>query len=436
VTVFDLLVRAERLVSPEGTRAGAFAVQDGRVVAMVPPDAEVDAARVRTYGPEVAVLPGLVDTHVHLQDPGHPEWESFGSGTRAAAAGGVTTVVDMPLDSVPVTTSAAALDIKRAAAQGNCWTDVGFWGGVVPGTDRIGELHEAGVLGFKCFLGGGTPDFPAVSADGLREALARVASLGSVLLVHAEFEPEPVKHTQDYREFLARRPIELETAAVAAVIGAARETGGRAHIVHLSGEPGVRLISAARGDGVPISAETAPHYLTLDVAEVDRGDTRVLARPPVRGGVHTAALWSALGDGTVGMIASDHSPCWVERDVARQQDFDSAPGGIASLQYGLALVWTEAARWGFGLTDVVRWMCAEPARLAGLSGKGRLEVGADADFCVLDPDAEAVIADGLQRQPALPYAERRVRGVVRETWLRGRQLGEIPYGELLDRRTA
>jgi allantoinase len=439
---FDLVVRAPRAVTPDGERPVELGIDGGRIVEVVPLGTRLDGERLREYGNGVAVLPGLVDTHVHLQDPGHPEWEDFSSGTLAAAAGGVTTLVDMPLDCVPVTTSAAALSVKRAAAEGHCHVDVGFWGGAVPGNAaQLSGLHAAGVLGFKCFLGNGTADFPAVSAAELSEAMAVLAPLDAVLLVHAEHEPDAVLPApQDYPAWLAARPASLELAAVRVVVRAAASTGCRAHVVHVSAAEIPVLLARARADGVRVTAETAPHYLVLSAEQIPAGAVGYVAAPPVRDQLNADALWDALRTGAVDMVVSDHSPAWTATDVERRPCAVGALGGIASLQFGLSLIWTQASQRGFALTDVVGWMCAAPARLAGLERKGAIAVGMDADLCVFDPDAESGIADLPlhQRQPPLPYLSRTVRGVVRETWLRGTLLTPATPagGRLLTREAA
>jgi allantoinase len=424
----DLVIRAPRAVTAEGEVPAAVHVRDGRITAVQPYDTTPvgRAAEVVELGADVVLLPGLVDTHVHINEPGHADWEGFAHATRAAAAGGITTLVDMPVDSFPATVDAEALEAKRAAASGSCHVDVGFWGGAIPGNlGRLDALRRAGVLGFKCFLAdSGAPDFPPLSPPGLAEAMREVAAFDGVLLVHAESGAElaacPPARGPRYADFLASRPDRVEEAAVATVIEAARLTGARAHVVHLSSAGALPLISAARRDGVRITAETCPHYLALTAEEIPDGATGYACCPPIRSAANRDLLWSGLAGGTLGLVVSDHSPCAPE--LKRPGDFGAAWGGISSLQLALPIVWTEARRRGVALAEVVTWMSERPARLAGLGAKGRIAPGRDADLCVFAPDEEFTVrAEDLHhRHPITPYAGRRLYGRVRRTWLRGR----------------
>jgi allantoinase len=381
-----------------------------------------------------------VDSHVHVNEPGHAEWEGFASATRAAAAGGITTLVDMPLDSVPTTVDTTALNLKRAAAAGRCHVDVGFWGGAVPGNlGELAALRGSGVLGFKCFLAdSGSPDFPPLSPAGLTEAMRVLYELDAVLLVHAESEAElavaPAATGRSYAGFLASRPPQSENTAVAAVLEAAQVTGARVHIVHLSSGGALPLIAAARRDGVRVTAETCPHYLTLAAERIPDGATEFACCPPIRDSANQDLLWEGLATGTLDLVVSDHSPCAIELKHRDTGDFGAAWGGISSLQLGLPVVWTEARRRGFGLTDLVRWMSEHPALLAGLPAKGRIAAGHDADLCVFAPDERFVVrAEALHhKQPITPYAGRTLHGVVRRTWLRGQDVDpRHPAGRLI-----
>ena len=434
--MFDLVVRSRRTVTPDGERPAAVAVRDGRIVAVEAYGAPLDSAATVDLG-GVALLPGLVDTHVHVNEPGRTEWEGFATATRAAAAGGVTTLVDMPLNSLPPTVDAAALRVKRTAAAGQCHVDVGFWGGAIPGNaGELPGLHEAGVFGFKAFLAdSGVPEFPPVDAAGLRAALAAVDAL---FVVHAE-DPEHLRAapaSAAYADFLASRPPDAEQAAVATAIGAARATGARMHILHLSAAAALPLIAEAQAEGVRVTAETCPHYLTLDAAHVPTGATEFKCCPPIRDAANADRLWAALADGVISCVVSDHSPC--TPDLKRQDtgDFAAAWGGIASLQLGLPVIWTAARARGHGLADVLTWMATRPADLVGLPGKGRIAPGADADLVAFDPDGSFVVHPGelLHRNPVTPYAGKALRGVVTATWLRGRIVtGDRPGGRLLTR---
>lgn len=435
---FDLVIRAARVVS--GGRLGprTIGVAGGRITAIGPPGLPATAANVLEFGPDLVVLPGLVDSHVHVCEPGNTAWEGFASATRAAAAGGITTLVDMPLDSVPSTVTVAALEAKRAAAAGQCHVDVGFWGGVIPANEaELGPLRQAGVLGFKCFLAAGTDDFPNITTKQLATALTVLRELGAPLLVHAEDAGATaaieVPASRRYADYLAARPRGLENLAVAQVIEAARATGGHAHVVHLSSSDALPMIASARREGVPVTAETCPHYLALSAEEIPEGATAFKCSPPVREAANRELLWDGLRDGVLGLIASDHSPA----TPAMKQpggDFAAAWGGISSLQLGLPVVWTQARRRGYSLADVARWMAEQPARLAGLAGKGAIEEGRDADFCVFAPAEEFTVdpAHLHHRHPVTPYAGRRLTGTVRATILRGEVIApDEPRGRLL-----
>ncbi|GGP47657.1 allantoinase AllB [Saccharothrix coeruleofusca] len=424
----DLVLRARRVITPEGEVAADVGVLDGRIAAVEPRIG--GAARVVELAPDEVLLPGLVDSHVHVNDPGRDEWEGFETATRAAAAGGVTTIVDMPLNSLPPTTDVAALEVKRAAARGRAHVDVGFWGGIVPGNlADLRPLREAGVFGFKCFLvHSGVDEFPPVGPDQLRAALAEA---GALVVVHAEDPHSVTEAGGSYAGFLASRPHEAESRAIATVVDAARETGARVHVLHLSSARGLEVLRAARRDGVAVTAETCPHYLTFTAEEIADGATEFKCCPPIREARNRELLWRGLADGDVDVVVSDHSPCTPELKAG---DFASAWGGIASLQLGLPAVWTQARRRGHALTDVVRWMASGPADLVGLPHKGRIAPGADADLCAFAPD-EAFVVDRARlrhRNPVTPYHGRPLAGVVRRTWLRGHEVdGERPRGRLL-----
>ncbi|MFF0823490.1 allantoinase AllB [Micromonospora haikouensis] len=431
---YDLVVRSRRAVLPQGQRPAAVAVAAGRIAALAGYDVPLDAVVDEDLG-DVALLPGLVDTHVHVNEPGRTEWEGFASATRAAAAGGVTTLVDMPLNSVPPTVTVAALETKRAAARGRCHVDVGFWGGVVPGNlGDLAALDRAGVFGFKAFLvDSGVPEFPPVDAVLLERALAAVDAL---FVVHAE-DPGSVRESPPsprYADFVASRPPAAERSAVATVVAAARRTGARVHVLHLSSVAALAELVAARADGVRLTVETCPHYLALAAEQVPDGATEFKCCPPIRDRGNQDRLWAALADGTVDCVVSDHSPCLPELKRADTGDFAAAWGGIASVQLSLPVVWTQARRRGHDLADVVRWMATGPADLVGLRGKGRIAVGADADLVAFDADAAFRVEPGRlhHRHPVTPYAGQRLTGVVRATWLRGEPVtGDAPHGRLL-----
>ena len=430
-------------MTAEGVHPAAIHIDGGRIdrvserSAHAPGDDVVDAGNL-------VIMPGLVDTHVHVNEPGRTEWEGFGTATRAAAAGGVTTLLDMPLNAIPATTSVAALREKVAAATGKTWVDVGFIGGVVPGNaEALGDLARAGVLAFKCFMvPSGVPEFAHVTDADLREAMPVLADLGVPLMVHAEL-PAPIEAATleaaagdptVYATYLASRPPAAEHEAVATVIMLAESAGARVHIVHVSSADSGAMIAHARARGVQVSAETCPHYLHFDASQIPDGATEFKCAPPIRDAAHREALWGALESRHLDMIVSDHSPCppiLKRRDVG---DFFVAWGGIASLQLGVSVVWTSMRERGLNLERLVEWMSAAPARLARLGErKGRIAAGYDADLVVFDPDAElTVTADMLlHRHPVTPYLGARLRGTVEATYVRGALAYDRRHGPAL-----
>ena len=451
----DLVVTSRRVVTPDGVRPAAVVVADGAVVAVVAPADAPDAARRDDVG-DLVVLPGLVDSHVHVNEPGRTDWEGFATATRAAAVGGVTTIVDMPLNCVPPTTTVAALRAKRAAAAAQAHVDVAFWGGAVPGGEgEMAALHAEGVTGFKAFLcDSGVEEFPAFTPAAVDELVARTAALGATLVVHAE-DPEVIASATAavttlgsdprlHTTWLAGRPAAAEEQAVAALVAAARRHRARVHVLHVSAAGAAALVGAARAEGLAVSGETCPHYLVLAAEDVPDGATECKCAPPIRECDNREKLWGALAVGDLGAVVSDHSPCPPDAKCRDSGDFLAAWGGIASLQVGLPLVWTAARDRGHDLDDLAQWMAAAPARLAGLGGKGAIRPGADADLVVFDPDAVWTIdAAALQhRHRVCAYDERLVSGLVRTTYLGGRvvardgePVGE-PQGRLLRRDPA
>jgi allantoinase len=444
VSELDLVVRAERAITPRGEEGVCVGVRDGRIAAVVPLAERLDAAEVLELAADEVLLPGLVDTHVHVNEPGRTEWEGFETATRAAAAGGVTTIVDMPLNSLPPTVDVAALETKKKAADGKCAVDVGFWGGAVPGNRaELRALHEAGVFGFKCFLlDSGVEEFPPLSAAVLEIYLREVASFDGLMIVHAEdadeIERAPSRAGGRYADFLRSRPDDAESRAVETVLDAVRPTGARTHVLHLSSAAALPALRGARAEGLPVTVETCPHYLSFEAESIAEGATQFKCCPPIRGAANREELWRALAAGDIDCVVSDHSPCTAELKRLDAGDFALAWGGVSSLQVGLPAVWTGARARGRTLVDVVRWMAEGPARLAGMRTKGRLAVGCDADFSVFAPD-QAFVVDPARlhhRNPVTPYAGRQLDGVVRRTWLRGRPVGEDPRGRFLVRGEA
>lgn len=443
--------RSRRAVLPGGERAADVVVRDGKITDVLGHGEGEGLGELTDLG-GLVLLPGLVDSHVHVNEPGRTEWEGFATATRAAAAGGVTTIIDMPLNSVPPTTTVPGLDAKRKVADGQTFVDVGLWGGAITGnTGDLEPLHRAGVFGFKSFLApSGVDEFPHLTGDQLTEALTELARIDALAIIHAEdpavLDAAPQQSGTHYADFLASRPDDAEATAVAGLLETARRTGARVHILHVSSAAVLPLLRRARADGVRVTAETCPHYLTLAAEQVPDGDTAFKCCPPIRDESNRDLLWQALADGEFIAVVSDHSPSTPDlKHLARyggDGDFAAAWGGIASLQLGLPAIWTEARARGFALTDVVRWMSAGPAALAGLCTKGAIAPGLDADLVAFDPDAQFTVdPEGLHhRNPVTPYAGRTLTGAVRTTWLRGRVVNvdadAQPLGRLIVRGEA
>ncbi len=439
---YDAVFRGRQVLTTAGIAAREVGIRGGVIAAIAPLGTGFSGREVIELADDETLLPGLVDTHVHVNEPGRTEWEGFASATRAAAAGGVTTIIDMPLNSIPPTTTVAALLLKREVAEDQVFVDVGFWGGAVPGNKHdLRPLHDEGVFGFKCFLlHSGVDEFPQLEAGEMEEDMAELESFGSLLIVHAE-DPHTIEHAPHpgggrYATFLASRPRSAENKAIAEVIERARRTGARAHIVHLSSSDALPMIAAAKRDGVRLTVETCPHYLTLTAEEIPDGATAYKCCPPIREAANRELLWAGLQDGTIDCIVSDHSPSPLDLKDLENGDFAAAWGGVSSLQLGLSLIWTEARRRGIALEQVLWWMAVMPAQLAGLGNKGRLAPGYDADFAVFAPD-EAYVVDAAKlkhKNPVTPYDGKALSGVVRQTYLRGTLVdGRTPTGKLVRR---
>jgi allantoinase len=439
----ELVLRSTRVITPEGTRAASVAVAAGTITAVLPYDAEVPrGARLEDVGDDV-LLPGLVDTHVHVNDPGRTEWEGFWTATRAAAAGGITTLVDMPLNSLPPTTTVEHLRTKQKVAADKAHIDVGFWGGALPDNVKdLRSLHDAGVFGFKAFLSpSGVDEFPHLDQEQLGRSLAEIAAFDGLLIVHAEdphhLAAAPQQGGPSYADFLASRPRDAEDTAIENLIAQAKRLHARVHVLHLSSSDALPLIAEAKAEGVRLTVETCPHYLTLTAEEVPDGASEFKCCPPIRETANQDLLWQALADGTIDCVVTDHSPSTAD---LKTDDFATAWGGISGLQLSLAAVWTEARRRGHGLEDVVRWMSERTAGLVGLRQKGAIEAGRDADFAVLAPDETFTVDPAAlqHRNRVTAYAGRTLYGVVRSTWLRGERIftdGKFtePKGHLLTR---
>jgi allantoinase len=450
--------RSTRVLTPEGLAPATLLVEDELIRELRGWGGSPAGAALHDFG-DAVLLPGLVDSHVHINEPGRTEWEGFWTATRAAASGGVTTLVDMPLNCVPETTNVEALEAKRTAAQDKTWVDWAAWGGVVRGnSESLAALAGAGIPGFKCFLiHSGIDGFAWVDEGELRLALARLKRTGLPLLAHAEIVG-PVNLATEalnavgadwrkYSTYLVSRPDAAELEAIGLLMRLAAEFETPIHIVHLASAQALPLLAEARARGVPITVETCVQYLWFAAEEIPDGATEFKCAPPIRGKANRDALWAALEDGLIDMVTTDHSPCPPAMKQREEGRWDHAWGGIASLGFALPVMWTAMERRGFKLKDGLKrlgaWMGAETARLAGLTGrKGALAAGADADFVVFDPDAAwTVTTENLHfRHKISPYLGTELRGRVRETWLRGEQVFSMdgfvgqPRGRELVRR--
>jgi allantoinase len=426
---------SNRIVTPTGTRPAALVVEHGAIRAVCSPEElgglGVAADDVQDLG-DLAILPGLVDTHVHINEPGRTEWEGFYTATRAAAAGGYTTLIDMPLNCLPETTTVAALEAKREAALGQCSVDWMSWGGAVADNqEHILPLARAGVPGYKCFLiYPGCDGFTMIDQQQLEASLPAIAESGLPLLVHAELAGPidramtMVRHADwsKYATYLASRPDEAELEAIRLMIRLCRECKFRLHIVHLATAQALDLLREARAEGLPITVESCPHYLHFAAEDIPDSATEFKCAPPIRSRENREALWEGLREGVIDMIVTDHSPCPPTMKRREEGRFDLAWGGIASLSVALPVIWNECRARGFSLDDLVRWMSSAPAALAGIGDQaGALAAGRDANFVVFDTEAEsAVTSDKLHfRHPVSPYLGETLRGVVRATYLRG-----------------
>jgi allantoinase len=433
--------RSSRVVTPEGIRPASILVRGELIEAIVAPDQVPSGTVLHDFG-GAAILPGLVDSHVHINDPGRSDWEGFETATRAAASGGYTLLVDMPLNCLPATTNVAALESKRAAAQGRCHVDWAAWGGAVHDNQSdIEPLAAAGVLGFKCFLvDPGINGFTMVTQPELRASLPAIARTGLPLLVHAEL-PEPIDAATKalaqadwrlYSTYLQSRTEEAELAAIRMMLSLCREYGFRLHVVHLSASSALEELAAARSEGLPVTVETCPHYLHLTAESIDDGATVSKCAPPIRSRKNRENLWQGLRESVIDLVVTDHSPCPPAMKRLEEGNFKTAWGGISSLSVALPVMWTEARARGFTLANIARWMAEAPARLIGCDAhKGKIAPGLDADFIIFDPDANFVVTEDRlhYRHRISPYLGKKLHGVVKATYLRGKPIfanGDFP----------
>jgi len=438
--------RSHRVMVGGDLTPASIHVRGGRIAKVSAYDDVPAGAAVQAT--DHVILPGIVDSHVHVNEPGRTEWEGFESATRAAASGGITTIVDMPLNSIPATTTESALLRKTEQLDGRCRVDVGLWGGAVPENTSgdakgLGRLLSRGALGFKCFmLPSGVDEFPYVTPKDLREAMDQLRGTDATLMVHAEAEgpidaatramaedvppPDPRK----YATYLRSRPKSAEDAAVEMLFELCKATGTRVHVVHLSSAGALTTLARARDLGLPLTAETAPHYLYFAAERVPDGATWFKCAPPIRDQDNRDRLWRGLRDGLISMVVSDHSPCTPDLKHTATGDFMAAWGGIAGLQFSFAAVWTAASQRGVPLATVVRWMTEAPARHAGLFGrKGAIQVGFDADLVFFDPDRTVTVKAPFihHRHKLSPYEGETLRGVAVETYLRGARVSAVDF---------
>ena len=439
------------LLSPEGPslavlRPAVVYIRDGKILKISDELEKNYSGQVIDVGSDV-VMPGICDTHVHMNEPGRTEWEGIETATKAAAAGGITTLVDMPLNSIPPTTTVEALALKRASAQRTAYVDYGFWGGVIPDNKKdLESLISSGVLGFKTFMiDSGVAEFPMASEMVIRESLPVLAKHKVPLLVHAELESSVnVKESSSraYSHYLESRPQKWEVDAIRLIIELAKESGGHLHIVHLSAAQALSEIRKAKEQKIAITAETCPHYLTLQSEEIRDGATHFKCAPPIRENRNREDLWRGLEQGIIDFIVSDHSPCTPQLKKLETGDFDAAWGGIAGLQFSLPVIWTEMQKKGLTLAQLSYWMSESTVKFLKVKGKsGKIEMGSDADLVVWDPNAQFVLKESqiFHRHKVTPYLGKKLYGVIKKTFVRGQCVFDEgifsgPFGSELKRK--
>ncbi len=431
---------SNRVITPVGIKKAVVLINDGKIAGVADelPGGDFPVTDVGDH----VLMPGIVDPHVHINEPGRTEWEGFDTATRAALAGGITSLVEMPLNASPVTTTAMAYDKKLKAVKGNgqtgtvrpfpgkLHTNCGFWGGVIPGNENdIEPLIEKGVLGFKAFLThSGIDEFPNVTEDDLRKVMPVISKHGLPLLVHCELSgnqpPESRIQNRSYSNYLASRPKKWEDDAIALMIRLCEEFNCRTHIVHLSSADPAEQIMKAKHRGLPLTVETCQHYLYFTAEDIPDGRTEFKCAPPIRERANNERIWQALKEGIIDFVATDHSPAPPEMKELVSGDFMKAWGGISSLQFALPVLWTAANRHGVDLSDIAKWLCENPAKLPQLKTKGKIEKGYDADLIVWNPEEKIMVKENmiLHRHKITPYLGEELSGVVKQTWLNGEKV--------------
>lgn len=417
------------------SKPAVIKVEFGKIAGILDYDQHTPPEQSTDFGSKL-ILPGLVDTHAHINEPGRTEWEGFETATNAAASGGITTVIDMPLNSIPATTSLSALELKRETAKGKCKIDYGFWGGVVPGNqNELEPMIEAGVIGFKCFLiESGVDEFKMVTRKDLEIAMPILAKNNVPLIVHAELDlplDRATKIDRSYFSYLLSRPQKWEVEAVKMMIDLCRETGCRTHIVHLSAADALDAIRAAKKEGLPFTVETCPHYLFFDAEHIHDGETFYKCAPPIREKTNQEKLWNALKDGTIDFIVSDHSPCTPALKHLQTGNFDKAWGGIAGLQFSFQAIVTAGLQHGLSVEECNRLMSLKTSKFIGLNNKGRIAVGCSADFFVYDENLDVTVTENSvkHKHKVTPYSGRTLKGTIVETYLHGVRISDQPTGK-------
>lgn len=430
--MFDAAIHSERVITPDGVCEAIVLIKNGKIADVVD-ELTIDDFAVIDVGRKV-LMPGVVDPHVHINEPGRTEWEGFDTATKAAIAGGITTLVDMPLNSSPVTTTAKAFDEKIKSANGKLHTNCGFWGGIIPGNTReIEPLIEKGVLGFKAFLThSGIDEFPNVTESDLRKAMPLIAKHKLPLLVHCELQglaiPSPKERGQgvrSYNNYLSSRPKKWEDDAIALMIRLCEEFNCRVHIVHLSSADSIEQIADAKQRSLPLTVETGQHYLYFGAEEIKDGQTQFKCAPPIREKDNNEKLWQALKDGIIDFVATDHSPAPPAMKELVSGDFRKAWGGISSIQFALSVLWTAAEKRDCSMVNILKWLCENPAKLTGLKNlKGKIAIGYDADFVVWDPEKKFTVREDIihHKHKITPYLNNELYGVVEQTWLKGEKV--------------